>query len=373
MERLMLVDLLRTVSIALVLAVHLHGSGRIDTHASGRWNALAENGSYGVYVFFVLSGFLISRQIFANNFNLRSDVIRFWLRRVARIWPLVGLTCVIGAVMLTLADSDALQFCFRRVNSRFDATFWLSIPTFTLNWLRIARSNVVGGWGLHWDILWSLAIEEQFYLLYPLLVLFARPRWKLLLALTSLLVAGGLFDVFLFSRGQRSFLWLTTNSAMGFASLALGCLAFLAHARLRTLAITRHLRWPAFGFGTALAVAAYLKLSLADPRFCIAGPLLVSLGVALMTAFCADLLGTYREGQPRAWLVLPGKLSFACYLLHPLALFLLWQPLTGRNVWLAFTALGVVTVALAQASWHWFEEPSRKAILRRLLPPIRPR
>jgi peptidoglycan/LPS O-acetylase OafA/YrhL len=75
-------------------------------------------------------------------------------------------------------DSPATQFCFRRVDSRFDAPFWFSIPTFTFNWLRILRSNIVGGWGLHWDILWSLAIEEQFYLFYPLLVLLLRPRWS---------------------------------------------------------------------------------------------------------------------------------------------------------------------------------------------------
>ncbi len=371
MERLLLVDLLRTVSIGLVLAVHLHGSGRIDTHASGRWNALAENGSYGVYVFFVLSGFLISRQIFAKDFSRRADAVRFWVRRVARIWPLVALTCLIGATMLAaVANSPASAFCFRRVDSRLDLTFWLSIPTFTLNWLRILRSNVVGGWGLHWDILWSLAIEEQFYLFYPLLVLLARPRWKLLVGLLALVAAGGLFDAFLYHQGLRSFLWLTTNSAMGFASLALGCLAFLAYQRLGTLPVARRLRWPALALGTTLAVLSYRKLSLSDPLNCIAGPLLLSLGVATIVAFCADLLGTYREGQPRSWLVLPGKLSFACYLLHPLALFLLWQPLTGQNVWLAFAALSAATVGLAQLSWTLFEEPARKAILRRLMPRV---
>ncbi len=364
MERLLLVDLLRTLSIGLVLAVHLHGSGRIDTHASARWNALAENGSYGVYVFFVLSGFLISRQIFSGDFSHRADAVRFWIRRVARIWPLVALTTLIGAVLLaTVSDSPATEFCLHRVNSRFDLAFWLSIPTFTLNWLRIVRSTVVGGWGLHWDILWSLAIEEQFYLLYPLLVLLARPRWKLVLGLLALFVLGGAFDVFLYQHDLRSFLWLTTNSAMGFASLALGCLAYLAHARLR--ALPTRFRWPGLLLGTALATLAYRKLSLADSLSCIAGPLLLSFGVALVVAFCADLLGTYREGQPRSWLVLPGKLSFACYLLHPLALLLLWQPLTGQNMWLAFAALSLATVALAQASWVLLEEPARKAILRR--------
>ncbi len=366
MERLLLVDLLRTVSIGLVLAVHLHGSGRIDTHASGRWNALAENGSYGVYVFFVLSGFLISRQIFAHDFSRRTDALRFWVRRIARIWPLVALTCGIGALaLLTAASGPALEFCFRRVDSRFDVAFWLSIPTFTLNWLRILRSHIVGGWGLHWDILWSLAIEEQFYLFYPLLVLLFRPRWKLVLVLVALLLTGGAFDVFLYQRGLRSFLWLTTNSAMGFASLALGCLAFLAHTRVRGL--PNWARWPALVLGTGLATLAYRKLNLGEPLNCIVGPLLLSAGVALTVAFCADLLGTYREGEARAVLVLPGKLSFACYLLHPLALFVLWEPLTGQNVWVAFATLSLATVVLAQLSWTAFEEPARKAIVRRLL------
>ncbi len=369
MERLLLVDLLRTLSIGLVLAVHLHGSGRIDTHASARWNQFAGNGSYGVYVFFVLSGFLISRQIFAHDFRKRADALRFWVRRVARIWPLVALTCGIGAVaLLAIPGGPASEFCFHRVDSRFDLPFWLSIPTFTLNWLRILRSDIVGGWGLHWDILWSLAIEEQFYLFYPLLVLLARPRWKLVAALVALVVAGGAFDVFLLQHHLQTFLWLTTNSAMGFASLALGCLAFLAHRHLREL--PPRLRWPALPLGLALATLVYLRLDLAQPLHCVVGPLLLSGGVALTVAFAADVLGTYREGQARGWLVLPGKLSFACYLLHPLALFLLWQPLTGRNMWLAFAVLAAATVALAQVSWTLFEEPARKALIRRLLPKV---
>ncbi len=369
MDRLLLVDLLRTVSIGLVLAVHLHGSGRIDTHASARWNALAENGSYGVYVFFVLSGFLISRQIFAHGFRQRADAVRFWIRRIARIWPLVALTCLTGAVLVTwLPDGPATEFCFRRVDSRFDYAFWFSIATFTLNWLRILRSHIVGGWGLHWDILWSLAIEEQFYLVYPLLVLLARPRWKLVAALVGVVLAGGAFDLFLYGQGRRSFLWLTTNSAMGFASLALGSLAWLVHARVRIL--PRDKRWPGLVLGAAMAVVTYRSLSLSQPLNCIAGPLALSLGVALTVAFCADLLGTYREGERRSWLALPGKLSFACYLLHPLALWLLWQPLTGQNVWLAFAALGAATVALAQISWQLFEEPARLAIVQRLLPRV---
>jgi peptidoglycan/LPS O-acetylase OafA/YrhL len=190
----------------------------------------------------------------------------------------------------------------------------------------------------------------------------------LVAGLAALLLVGGAFDVFLLQRGLNTFLWLTTNSAMGFASLALGCLAFLAHNRVRML--PRWARWPGLLIGGAIATLAYRKLSLSVPHNDVVGPLVLSFGVALVVAFCADLMGTYREGQPRSWLVLPGKLSFACYLLHPLALFLLWQPLTGQNVWLAFAVLGLATVGLAQASWTFFEEPARKAMVQRLLPRV---
>lgn len=367
MERLLLVDALRALSVALVLAVHLHGSGRIDTHASATWNQFAENGSYGVYVFFVLSGFLISRQLLAGGVNRRSDVLRFWLRRVARIWPLVALTVVVGALGLALVPAGpAREFCLDRVDSRFDTAFWLSIPTFTLNWLRIVRSHIVGGWGLHWDILWSLAIEEQFYLLYPLLLLLVRQPLHRLGALLAVVAVGAAFDGWLLHGGRTSFLWLTTNSPMGFASLAMGCLAWLAHVQLRELPV--RVRLPGLLLGLAMATLVYLRLPLGVPVNCLVGPLLLSLGIALTVAFAADLAGTYKDGDGRGWLVLPGKWSFACYLLHPLGLWLLWNALGGQNHWLAFGLLGAVTAVLAGVSWQLVEEPARKWIVRRWLP-----
>lgn len=370
--RLLLVDLLRTLAIAVVIAIHLQGAGLLDGQPSAGWHSFADNGMYGVYAFFVVSGFLISRQIFAADFSKRSDVVAFWWRRVARIWPLLALTTALGAILLfAVPNGPATHFVLHNSRAHFDWPFWASIPSFTFNWLRILRSDTVFGWGLHWDVIWSLAIEEQFYFIYPLLVLQARTRRKLIACLTAVIFTGAAVNTLLLQCGMKNFLWLNTNSAIGFASLAFGCLAYQAHTRLQVIA--PRVRWLVVLLASALTVWAYRRVGAFDPMDATKGLLLVSASVALAVAFGADLLGSYREGEPRSWLVLPGKLSFGCYLLHPLALYLLWQPLTGLRPWPAFALLLLATLALAQLSWSFWEEPARKALLHRLTRTGQPR
>ncbi len=367
MERLFLVDALRTVSVFVVLAVHLHGASLVNTRASSSWRALAENGTYGVFAFFVISGFLISRQILARPFTTRTDMLQFWTRRVARIWPLLGLTCAIGGAMLAIVDDSGIATWIFRSNGEFDAPFWASIPTFTFNWVRLGRSEESFGWGLHWDVLWSLAIEEQFYLLYPMLVVLARTLRNRVAGLLLVVALGIAAQACLAHTGHRSFLWLTTNSFVGFVGLALGCLGYHAHHWLQAHPITSSIRWAGVVAGGVLAVAVYAgpRLHGVTPVF---SAIAFSLGIAIVVALGANGLGSYRATEWRGLLVLPGKLSFACYLLHPLLLFLLRDQLLGMAVWKAYLVFGAATLALAQVSWLVFEEPARKAILARLLP-----
>jgi peptidoglycan/LPS O-acetylase OafA/YrhL len=145
-------DGLRGIAVLSVLAFHA-------------WPALFPGGFVGVDMFFVLSGFLITvglvRQIDAGHgVNLGS----FWMRRIRRLVP---------ALILALVGSTALAWL---AVSEFPAGLrreWLGALTYTSNWLMIVDGNDYFNAATPplFEHLWSLAIEEQFYVVWPLLIL----------------------------------------------------------------------------------------------------------------------------------------------------------------------------------------------------------
>ncbi|XNZ00058.1 acyltransferase family protein [Micrococcus luteus] len=145
-------DGLRGIAVLAVLAFHA-------------WPALFPGGFVGVDMFFVLSGFLITvglvRQIDSGHgVNLGS----FWMRRIRRLVP---------ALILALVGSTALAWL---AVSEFPAGLrreWLGALTYTSNWLMIVDGNDYFNAATPplFEHLWSLAIEEQFYVVWPLLIL----------------------------------------------------------------------------------------------------------------------------------------------------------------------------------------------------------
>ena len=174
-QRLIGIDLLRAVSILAVLLVHWRLCSFLAPASSWIDRLILElsiYGNYGVTLFFVISGFLIMRNIMVREPDIyRLSLRDFYIRRIARIQPLLLASIGFGVLMLVLTGPSA---SFRWGDTPFDATFWISLFTFTFNWVRVFHSGPAGGWGLHWDIMWSLAVEEQFYLLLPLTLLWSR-------------------------------------------------------------------------------------------------------------------------------------------------------------------------------------------------------
>jgi peptidoglycan/LPS O-acetylase OafA/YrhL len=151
--------------------------------AGGVNRALFNNGYYAVKVFFVISGFLITTNILRRWGSLSSvDVNAFYKLRFARIAPCLLALLVILSV---LHGAGAEGFVIDSGKATLSEALF-SATTFHLNVLEIR----VGYLPASWDVLWSLSIEEVFYLGYPLLCRFISDRRLLALLATGLIIAG---------------------------------------------------------------------------------------------------------------------------------------------------------------------------------------
>lgn len=331
-ERLIGVDLLRAMAIIQVIAVHINNAYIkaplylpaiiVKTH----WND-------GVTLFFVVSGFLITRAIMLREPDIHRLSLRaFYVRRIARIQPLLLGSIALGAAMLALGvTSEPFQ---AQPHAPFDAAFWLSLLTFSFNWLRIGleQHGLVNQWGMHWDVMWSLAVEEQFYLILPAALLLTRSRGRFLAVLLPTIVLCAL--------ARRSA--LDFSSFAGFDALGIGVLtALIAPSFDKRLAV------PVMLLGLAIFVLGVL---MPDPYGLRA---LVVIGGA-----AGFILGAQAQDRIFAAAVwrLPariGELSYELYLLHPLVLVAL-GPLFIR--WsLGFGAAIVLSVAVATVVAHAVE------------------
>ena len=210
-------DGLRAVAILLVLFAHVCKTRGFPDVPFLR--AIGRRGGFGVEVFFVISGFLITNLMLRERFRSgRLDVGRFYLRRVRRITP--AYVCLLLAVAAMQATGQA----------HLTIRDWLGAATYTVNFLRQPA----------WEIghAWSLSIEEHFYLVWPFVMAMA-PRSGRLVTLGCLAFCFALRWVILLAFPAESVmagLWTFTR----LDSIATGCLlAFLAWDET----------WPASGPG----------------------------------------------------------------------------------------------------------------------------
>jgi peptidoglycan/LPS O-acetylase OafA/YrhL len=180
------IDVIRGMAILLVVIHHLALPFRLPLAPSGlgavlsrRWtNALSFNGYEAVFVFFVLSGFLIARRAMTQFGSLQAINWRlFYRQRVSRIVPL--LLCLL-AVLCVLHGLGVPEFVVHEHGQTLGRALFSAL-TLHLNWYEGQTSWLPASW----DVLWSLSIEEVFYLAFPMMCL-ALPRRVFVLGLTVL-------------------------------------------------------------------------------------------------------------------------------------------------------------------------------------------
>lgn len=230
-------DVLRGLAVLLVLFRHLP-----NDNASGALQVIQSIGWTGVDLFFVLSGFLISGLLFSEFDKTGAlNVKRFWLRRGLKIWP--SYYFVYGAAMLiiVLATDDASLLIAQAPNYVFIQNYM--------------------DFDVRWPHSWSIAVEEHFYLILPLLLLVLIPAKlkKLPKILAVLCVAVLAFRVFLFF--VRDIPW--TNfyypTHMRIDSLCFGVLLgyFHQYKRESFIKVGRRFR-PLFLAAPVVLILAYL-------------------------------------------------------------------------------------------------------------------
>jgi peptidoglycan/LPS O-acetylase OafA/YrhL len=317
-------------------------------------------GFLGVDVFFVLSGFLITDLLVSMHDRLgRLDLKDFWSRRARRLLPALALMLIVvtaAATVIEPGQGDSLRLSL------------LAAITYTSNWYQILHHvSYFASLGLFTappplDHLWSLAIEEQFYLIWPLilwLLLFrlngrrARITATLILAALSALAMG-----LEYSPGDPSLVYYGTDTHASALLIGAALALALPLATVASLPPAQVRRLDAAGVvGLVLLAWAAGHFSGNDRAVYPAGLILAAVGAAglVVAAASTGVIAAMTSLPPLRWV---GIRSYGIYLWH-WPVIALAGAIAGRRTTPAWLWLieACVTIGLACVSWQFVETP----------------
>ncbi len=331
-RRIPSLDGLRALSIAAVLVGHLAGTVNFPSAVGGliRDNGLIDIANVGVRVFFVISGFLITGILMKDAQGKGISLRRFYLRRTMRIFP--AYYAFVGSIVVLSVFG---VFGVRLVDVAHALTY-------TVNY-QVDHVKQFGH-------LWSLAVEEQFYLLWPLTIVLLglrRARW----AVVAILVAAPLLRAieYHYIPAWDDIVGNTFETTAD--AIAMGCLLAL------TLDVLRENRWFVWVLDHALAIPALIAVALVLGKWGVSNLLLsvtvLNLSIMLGVAYCVlrptTLAGRLLNTRP---LVYVGALSYSIYL---------WQQVfvnRESDAWYTTFPINIVLAAgFALASYYLIERP----------------
>lgn len=367
-----ILDGVRGLAVALVMVHHFFADSMpADTYLDRTVFGIAHTGWCGVDLFFVLSGFLITGILFRTK-GSPNYFKSFYARRTVRIFPLYYATLFIFFVLMPRVDHPEI-LDYVADSAPDQAWFW----TYLTN-IRIAMRGSFYR-ELIPNLTWSLAIEEQFYLVWPLVVMLCNRR--ALMRICVALIFGALALRLVMALNDVSYVASYVLTPTRIDCLAIG--AFLAlHLREgHGSGLVRLARWLLLGCGALVVFLGVREgaLSQSDPLtytlgYTAIGLFYGSLLVLCVTATPAPALGRLLDNGALRTL---GKYSYALYLCHGpagTAVRLVYnprqQPLTfGSSIprTLIYAALAsVASLAVALVSWHLLEKHFMK--LKRFFP-----
>ncbi|OBY79823.1 hypothetical protein BBG47_09390 [Paenibacillus sp. KS1] len=349
-------DGLRAIAVLAVIAYHLNLG----------W---AQGGFLGVGIFFVLSGYLVTDLLLATRQQRGAiDLYTFWVHRVRRLVPAILVMLLFSVAWLTIFDPARL--------TKLRGDIW-STFVYGNNWYLIFHNvSYFDSFGspspyLH---LWSLAVEGQFYLMWPVLLMIglklAPRRGQLLLGISAAAAASALAMAWLYEPGtDPSRVYYGTDTRV-FALLIGASLAVVWPSR-RLAANTAHKASLSLDLIGALGLSAMLymivKVSEYDDFLYQGGFVLLSIVSALTIAALAhpaSRLSKLLSWGPLVWI---GKRSYGIYLWH-YPVIILTNPEVNTSGFDGTRAMLQVTasVLLAALSWRYIEQPIQRGCLSQL-------
>jgi len=373
-QRSGVIDVLRGLAIALVLLNHVNM--RLFLAKLSFWQGLPEsvhdalvwNGQNGVQIFFALSGYLITSTSLRRWGTLSSiRVGEFYALRFARIAPLL---LALLAVLSALHFFGTPGFVVGEETGGLGRAL-IAALTFHINLLEAQRGYLPGSW----DILWSLSVEEVFYLSFPMVCVLAGSlvgRGKLLIVILLGFVVMGPLARTVLTQGDE--VWREVSYLGGMDAIAMGCLTALIVSRVAIGAAVRG--WLLF---IGVAGMAYV-LSLSDLALQRMGLDMSVLGlcvcfVVTATASRQSLAGAAVNdqragarrlalGAPLRWL---GRRSYEVYLTHMfvvMSFFGAFKAIGGAAVTLLFALVILVSALLGGVVEHYYSEPMNRLLRR---------
>ena len=357
------IDVLRGLSVLLVIIFHLELRFPLSRTALGDHvplrvlHAISKHGFDAVTIFFVISGYLITKHTLRRHGELRNlDLRAFYIRRAARILPfLLLLVGVLSGLHLMSVPGFTIQGEGQSLGRSILAALFLHINLYE------AWTGYLPG---AWDVMWSLSIEEVFYLGFPLVCITLRHRWVLLASFLALALS------LPWLRADLSGIWMSKAYLPGMASIAMGVFAAsLSHQR--TIGV-----WP----GRLLRLLGCVGMASVLVFSDLLWPRLRHTTVLLLTASTGGWLLAVDRGGPLhpipglRWLRRVGRLSYEIYLTHMfivLAGVHLWtaMDLDGGDAWLLYPPVVLGSVGLGLACSHLFTNPVDRRLRASLLRP----
>jgi peptidoglycan/LPS O-acetylase OafA/YrhL len=336
-------DFLRSLAIVAVVAYHLD-------------LPKIRGGLIGVDLFMVISGFLVTRSLMGFKFSF--GIIReFYVKRIKRLFPaLIALLVIVLILIGTLPEVSRREQYLDAASSLFFIANWRFIATSADYFQSVNNASLV-------QHLWSLSIEEQFYIFWPLIILLV-PKKRRRFFCGGLVVAAALQMSVraLYADPSRLYFGTDTRSQ----ALLIGAFVALCATESSIERLPNLRKWTTITFSMAVFITVVLLTSL-DPssrHMYLYGYFSVAVLSAIAIA-CLSIANVYQQ-RFLQWLEHPilsslGKRSYSLYLFHwPVVVMinkdkLAWPPLMIMTVRL------LVMMALTQGSYYLIENRFRKS------------